>query len=134
MELELGGNTYKTGRLTPFQQFHIARRLAPALLAFANTFKDAAKASIQGQDSEEAFLAGMGPVADALANLKDEDTEYVLNACLGVCFRQQPGGWQKVSIGPGKLMFDDIDMVVMLRLSSEVIKENLANFMGALPG
>jgi len=129
MEVTIKGAAYQIRKLNPIQQFHIARRLAPALWALSSATESFALAK-----PEEGMLFLYKPVAEAFAKMTDEDTEYVLNTCLAAVFRQQGHGWAPVSVkGSQALMFDDIDLPVMMQLAFEVIKENLGNFFDALP-
>lgn len=139
----IAGNNYKIGKMDAFDQFHVARRLAPALFALGG-----AASSMRGVVSEDgeqpsslelegAMLSAFEPVAQALAGMSDADTEYVLNKCLAIAMREQGNAWQKVAVMSGgkmRLMFQDIDMPVMVQLAVMVIKENLGNFFTALPG
>lgn len=123
--IEIGGNTYKIGKLNAIQQFHITRRLAPSLWALA-------EASGSAPSNSDPILA-LKPVAQAVSQLSDEDSEYVLHTCLGVVMRDQKGQWARVWAKGGGLMFDDIDLQVMMQLTFAVIRENLGNFFSALP-
>jgi hypothetical protein len=75
-------------------------------------------------------LAGfIGPLTDALSGMSDEDVDYVLDVCLGVCQRLQPNGQGAPVIARGGgLMFEDIDMGQMMQLAVKVIQENLGGF------
>lgn len=131
-ELAIGGNNYRIGKLTPFQQFHIARRLAPVLFALGSSAEQAAdklRASIEGQGLDT--LSVYGPVADVLSKMSDADSEYVLGTCLAVVHRQQGASWAAVHAQGGGLMFQDIGLAEMMQLAVAVLKENLGNFFGA---
>lgn len=121
-EIELAGSTYAIGKLNAKQQFHVARRLGPALVALATGFTASA---------EDDSLLKFKPIAEALARMSDEDSEYILDTCLAVCSRKQEKGFAKV-MANGQMMFADIDLAVMIQLTAAVVKENLENFMGAL--
>ena len=125
MDITIAGNNYKTTKLDAFKQFHVSRRLAPALWALAG----AASSDKGGDDSA---LMALEPVARAVSQMSDEDSEYVLKACLSVCNREQNGGWAKVMNGNGQMMFQDIDMPAMMQLTFAVIQDNLGNFMQGL--
>lgn len=125
METEINGQQYRTGKLNAIQQFHVARRLAPALWAMG-----AAAAGAELTDlSDAGALMKLGPVAEALAKMSDADTEYILKTCMSVVARQQGQGWAAVQAQNGSaLMFEDIDLPVMMRLTFVVVQENLGNF------
>ncbi len=127
MELELSGNNYKIGKLSAMQQLHIVRRLAPTIFALSSaTSTDTPKTDFEA-------LSALAPVADMISKMSDEDSEYVVKSCLSVVFRQNATGWAKIQAGNGNLMFDDIDLSAMMKLTFEVVKDNLGNFLTALP-
>lgn len=128
MDKIIDGAPYKTGRLNAFQQFHVTRRLAPILGTLVQALGAQAAEEVSKKDM---MLLMFTPVADALSSMSDEDTNYILNTCLRVCQRQQPGGWADVLSPQGALMFQDIDMACMLQLTVAVIQENLGNFFRA---
>lgn len=115
---EVGGHKYRIGRIDARKQFHVARRLAPLL------------AGMSGLGSKGAgFAALIGPLTDALSGMSDEDVDYVLDACLGVCQRIEANGHPApVMSRSGALMFEDIDMGQMIQLAVKVIQENLGGF------
>lgn len=135
MELPIEGETYRIGKLDAFKQFHITRRLAPILFALGQGMSSLApeKQVTEGAEqvvqagAEEAIFKAFRPIADVLAKMSDEDTEYVLAQCLNVCSKQQGSGWAPVRVA-GRLMFEDMSMQVMMRLTVATIQENLGNF------
>lgn len=147
MEVTIKGAEYKIRKLTPFQQFHVARRLAPALWALGGAAATVVKAAEQVQngkavedvpadDPTNGMLTAFGPVAEAFASMSDADSEYILSTCLSVVLRKQGSGWAEVAPkgAQGHLAFEDITLPTMIELALEVIKENLGNFFDVLPG
>lgn len=139
-ETAVGGNEYRIGKLPPFKQFHIARRLAPILsaigsaaLSLPNDAAPAVKQAASDEDDFAALLKFVGPIASSLSQLSDDDTEYVLNTCLGAVQRKSGNGWAKVLASNSKLMFEDIDLPTMTQLTIAVIKENLGSFFPEPP-
>lgn len=128
MDITIKGEEYRIGKLDGFTQFHVARRLAPALWALASA---TGGKPVKDLDTAKAVLA-VAPVADVIAHMSDADSNYVLNACLNVCKRKQKEGWQVVLGAPGRFMFEDIDMPVMVQLTVSVVRLNLSNFSDAL--
>jgi hypothetical protein len=145
MELEIGGRTYRTGKLNAFKQLHVARRVAPVMMSIGKTL-EVVLGSIEKQKPVEGdgeppvpskedlkvedarAMVAMLPLAQSMAAMKEEDVDYVLNACLSVCDLKQGDGWQRVQATNGRLMFDFIDLPVMMELAITVIKENLVPF------
>lgn len=125
-ELDIGGHKYRIGKLNAFAQFHLARRLAPALWALGS--------GMLMQVKTDAFdVAAIGPLVEAISKMSNADSEHVLHACLGVCHRQSGTGWQIMYTEGGGLMFQDIDLSVLMQLTTAAIRENLGNFLDALP-
>ncbi|MGI4812802.1 MAG: phage tail assembly chaperone [Janthinobacterium lividum] len=118
-KVEVGGNLYRIGRMDVRKQFHVARRIGPAMLGF-----------LGGSMVKGAQLSTMiGPVVDALSKMSDEDSDYVIDRCLAVVARAQNGGeWARVTAPDGGLMFQDIDLPQMLKLAQAVLAENLRGF------
>ncbi|MDT6962909.1 hypothetical protein QTN24_15520 [Cupriavidus sp. SZY C1] len=149
-EIELNGAQYSIGRLTAKQQLHVSRRIAPvippmipAFLKLAEKLKaSGAEASdASGADKAKMLMAGdlsdlgesLQPFADALAAMNDADADYVIDNCLTAVQRQQPTGWARVVSPEQKtLMFQDMDMAVILPLVVQVIVANLGPFIQGL--
>lgn len=123
-EIKVGDHLYRIGRLDARKQFHVARRLAPVLAGLSGS---AGKTS-------GGLVAQLMPIADALSKMADEDVDYVLDTCLAVCQRAQQGGqYAAVTVANGGLMFQDIDMAQMIKLTVAVIQGNMAGFFDAAP-
>lgn len=144
MEVKIGEHTYRSGRIDARKQFHVARKIGPAYFAMVRAraaaatempkaVADAGGVPPELSEADVAKVSGLmtgmvASVSEALSQMSEEDADFVINTCLAVCERQAGNGWQKVMAGSGALMFEDIDVRVLIRLSIEVIKENLASF------
>lgn len=133
IEFEIGGQRYRAEKLDAFKQLHVSRKIAPIVPKLLPMFL---KFSEQG-DSMKEDLTGMAeafePLAQALADMPDADCEYVFNACLGVVARNQLGNWASIwNQNARSLMFDDIDLGVMVQLTAKVIWDSLGNFIRGL--
>lgn len=130
-EVEITSNTYRIGRLNAFAQFHIARRIAPLLQSLGTAVMDLPRGGAGDDDT----MKSLGPIAEALAKMSDEDCNYVLHACLSVCQRKQQGGqWARVQAPNGAgLMFEDIGLAELMQIALATIQENLSNFFPAAP-
>ena len=81
----------------------------------------------------ESFMPILAPISEVVGSMSDEDANYIIFSCLSVVKRQSDtGGFSPVVAGNNQLMFQDIDMITMLRLSVEVIRENLRGFFTGL--
>lgn len=139
---EINGQVYSIGKLDAMTQFHVARRLAPVFAALTSAIMGAkipkmpeglSPEDLKKAVEEAQFLAIAEPIMKVMATMPDADVNYVLNTCLGVVTRQVGNSQAPVMID-GALMFQDIDMQLMLRLVSDVLRSNLSSFFGQAPG
>jgi hypothetical protein len=114
-EFQIGAHHYLVGRLDARRQFDVARRLGYVLTMLG------AEKSAEFKPTPENFariiLVTAGQVPQA-------DMDTALNICLGVVKRKITGdvGWASVTTQKGDaLMFDDIDMPIMLQLVWHVV-------------
>lgn len=126
-EVEIGGHRYRTGKLDAFKQFHLFRKLMPVLSGMGETFSDMPDGGV----ADEKFWSAMGPVANAVAEMTQQDSEFILKTCLQTVSMWNGNTWVRITAANGELMFEDIDMMGMLQLTFEVIKDNLGSFFGA---
>lgn len=117
--VEINGQKYRIGRMDVRKQLHVSRRLGPAMLGLL------ASSQMKGFN----LTAMIGPSVDALSKMSDEDTDYVIDQCLGVVQREQANGqWAPIRASHGGLMFQDIGLMQMLNLTRAVLAENLKDF------
>jgi hypothetical protein len=124
MEFEIKSQTYRAGKLSAFQQFHVSRRLAPLLASLGGSL----------DEMRADPLSLFAPIAQGIASLPDADADFVLNTCLGTVQRAQGQAWARVMAPGGGLMFEDIGMPEMLQIVGRVLMENFADFFADLPG
>lgn len=120
----INGVHYRTfTKMEVMTQFHVARRVAPLL----------AKSAAAGSEMDS-FLT----FSDVLSSASDEDCNYVIVNAMATVQREQSGPsgnslWSPIwNVAARKPMFDDIDMVVMLRLAIAVVRDNIGNFLPSL--
>jgi len=126
-ELELEGNTYRIGNLDAMRQFHVARRLGPLLASLGVSITSAAEMGRSLANDETNMLSMMAPIMDIVAKMPDDDVEYIINTCLSVVHRKHKQDWAPVLAGT-RLVYQDIGMTEMVRLTVEVVKECLGGF------
>ena len=133
MEAEIKGAKYRTGRLTPYTQAAITRRLLPCLVGLGAAVKDLKlkPGDIEQMDDLATIVNAFGPIASAIAKMTDDEFNFVLNACLDAATRQDGEKWARIRAQGGGFMYDDIDLPVMVQLTYKTLAENLGNF---LPG
>jgi hypothetical protein len=124
--VEIKGITYQIGRLTPKKAFHVSRRLAPFLGAILPHINKLMEHREGGN-----LLSGVSTVLPAIAKLAasmpNEDVDFIIDTCLTVVAMRQERGYAPVQVN-GQIMFDSVDMMIMLQLTAEVVKVNLVDF------
>jgi hypothetical protein len=125
--IELKGTTYVIGKLDAMKQFHVTRRLAPLLAAAGESASQVKDLEVDG-----IFMRMAMAVTTGLASMKDEDAEFIIGTCCDAVQRQV--GDKRIAIRAGGRFFDDIDMMTMMRLTSEVVQENCGDFFAQLIG
>lgn len=129
-QIELNGINYQIGKLDALTQFHVTRRLLP-ILATAGI----GVSQLKGMKTVEDFMPLLGPITAIVASMSDDDSNYVIFTCLSVVKRQvTPESWANLTTPERKLMYQDLDMIMMLRLTFEVLRENLMGFLTEFGG
>lgn len=134
---QIEGTTYQISRLTPKKAFHVARRLAPFLGAILPHLRQLFDKGEDGKPVDPGTFLERGSdvlpaIAEVIAKMPNEDCDFIIDTCLSVVSVRQDRGSAPV-MGNGVLMFDYIDMKVMLQLTAEVVKVNLADFFPSSP-
>lgn len=129
MERMIGETAYQIGKMDARKQLHVVRRLVPTLLEAVPL---AELKDIKSLDLTK-VVSKLGPLSDALASMKDEDVDYIIDTCLAVVSRKVDGdrGWAPLITQGGGMMYD-IDLGTMMSLTFEVVQENLQGFFDAL--
>jgi len=127
-EIEAGGHTYRVGKLDAMRQFHVTRRLLPILTTLGLT-ADKLKGVAADVAKDDALLLVAGPVADIIAKMPNEDVDYVIQTCLSVVRRKDGERWAPVLAGV-HFQYQDITMPTMVKLTIEVVRENMGGFFG----
>lgn len=113
--------TYRFRKMNAFDQLHVARRLAPILAGL-------------GGLSKLSLDSAFGPIAQALAALKDDDVNYIIQKCLGAVDRKLPGGgfmvvWNKDA---NQSQFQDLELGALLKLTGIAMEHNLQGFLSGM--
>lgn len=138
-EINVGADTFRIGRLDAMKQLHVARRLGPIMAGLGSSIMELLQqerpADAEGEEGgsaasmqkEAAMLALMAPIMDVVAEMPDETVDYIVRTCLSVVQRRQGDKWAPMMRGTN-FMFQDVDMTLLIRLTVEVVKENLGGF------
>lgn len=128
--IKVGAATYRLGkRLSAIEQFHVTRRLGPALVLCGVTWQMIQQGIEVSLDD---WVAVAGPVMDVVSKMQDDDVEKVITTCLRAVEREQGSAWAPVMSSAGQIMFEDIDQAEMVRLVLHVLRHNLSNFARGL--
>lgn len=154
MQQQINGHTYHFDKLPLDEQFHVARRLAPAVWAFgqsslgvlqralpdgvALTLANLQKslAGLEDGAMMGLLLSSADPLVKIIANMSNADSEYVIYRCLLRVSRQVDAGgvnvgWQAVYVENGGFIFQDMELPEMLQLVVASVRRNLGNFTPA---
>lgn len=130
----IGNYTYSFGKLAPRVQFHVVRRIMPAMTNVIGVLQGL-QAMGRADVPKEEILATCSPaIIESMGRMADEDLDYVLDHCLSVVQRQQEqGGWAPIMAPNHAMMFADITMPQMVQLAYAALEENVGNFFDLLP-
>jgi hypothetical protein len=162
-EIEIGQTRYRVNRMNVFDQAHVARKVAPIVFSMGRGYAAAlskipertpqpppeytdgnggngvTEADFEQPDQQEIaeqneiLFETLGPIADVLSKMSDEDVDYVLKKCLTVCQKYTGTGWAPL-MRNGNLMFDDLDLATLMQLTMEVVQDNLGPSLRGLLG
>ena len=162
-DVEIGEHRYRIGKMTVFDQAHVARKIAPVVFSLGKGYAQAmakfptAREALRteepittnGHDNNppdeyeqqldpqetaqqnEIFFETLGPIAEVLAKMEENDVDYVLKKCLGIVSRFNGHNFVPM-MRSGNLMFDDLDLSTLMQLTMEVVQDNLGPTLLAL--
>lgn len=136
-EFQINGVNFKLNKVDAFKQFHIVRRMGPLLGELLPAMKTAAVVSGKKEMSEDekfdSFAEIASPLFAGLAKLSDKDSEFILTGLLeAVEMQQDNGGWARLATNAG-LMFNNIELPLMLQVAGRALMFNIGNFFAILP-
>jgi len=129
MEKEINGHAYRFGKIDALTQFHLVRRLAPVLASVGLSL---------GKLQQVANAADLlGPAFEVLAKMTDEESNYIIFACLRSVHRKDGqgagAGWVAlVPTAQNVLAYQDIELPEMLQLTMWALRTNLEGFFKGL--
>ena len=137
-EIEIGEVHYRTGRLNVFEQLNLVRRIAPLLSGLGQSLAQAPQRRVSnGEDEDDPaldpaaeanFWAALKPIAEAIKDMSDEDSTYVVRLCLSKCRRQDNGHWAAIMASSGQDFMFPIDLATAMQLTYATLGENLDSF------
>ena len=132
-EVPIGEHVFVIGRLDPRRAFHVVRRLAPLV----GSLKDFIPYVIGDREFDandlETITLLAEPVAKALAEIPEDDANYIIDTCLSVVRLKLPeqGNVETPIMAGPHMMYEWITMPMMIRLVSNCVIENLQGFLPA---
>lgn len=139
MDFEIKGVTYRTSKLSVFDQLKVTRKLLPVLAGILPDIQSIKSAAAPKGDGSSDSLAVYGVMekalpkfAEKLAGMTEDDTNAIILPCLSVIARKNGNAWVPV-MNSDVLMFDDINMMDMLQMVGRVVGDSLGNFLPAAP-
>jgi len=121
IEKTINEKTYRIDKLDVFAQANLLSLISPFVSALAPVITS-------GMDGASAVMAVSSPMAQTLAQMTDNERNDIFNRALSCVWRKNDKGDYVSVMVSGVLAFDDIDLVTMLKLVGESLKENFATF------
>ncbi len=129
VEFEFMGKSYRLGTMDCFEQFHVSRKLAPIIASMGGEmFKLLSGKGDTKKLSKVDWMLLAGPMADVLAQMSNEESEYILRTCLKYIKRKEDSAWAPIMLSTGQMMYADLKMTHMLRLVFEMLVHNFGDF------
>ena len=122
---------YSANKINGMTQFHVSRRLAPLVGILPIVTRGRKAGDVASPIPPEQVKEVMTEALRIIGEMKDEDVEYVLDACLKQVMRWDVPTQQWFSVWNSqarKPMFDDVNMMTMMGICFHVIKASLGPF------
>lgn len=137
--INVGEYHYQVGKLNALDQLHVSRRIAPVIPTIAPLLVNIVEAGLTDIKDSESFdidilktlAPSFQPFAEALAEMSDEHTDYVISKCMSVVRRKTNDGYAAVWRNKAPA-FDDMEMSEILPLVIAVLRSSLGNFIAGL--
>lgn len=132
IEFEIKGVTYRAEKLDAFAQLHVSRKIAPIVPLVLPVLGMLQARGLDGIGQDMGAVSEiLAPLANAFAAMPKDDADMVVVACLSVVLRKDGSTYSRV-YRDGRMMFQDIELDVMLPLIVHVIRDSLGNFTKGL--
>lgn len=130
-DFTIGSRNFKLNKIPAIKQYHIVRKVAPILSDMLPMLSKFSKMS--SDELKEDQIEALAPVLNGFAKLSDVESEKLLIGLLSsVEMQQESGNWAKLANENG-MMFDDLELPVMLQAAGRAFMFNMAGFFAALP-
>lgn len=134
LEFEISNRKLRADRLTPIEQFHLSRKLAPLVPPLVPVLlKIARDADAVGIERVLELAEVAEPFALALAAMKNEAAEEILNHTLrSVKVETAPTVWMPLWVGTTASVVEMNDFSKLLPIMLRVIQFNLGDFISGI--
>jgi len=135
-KFSIGQREFSLSKIDAIKQFHIVRRLMPVLtelLPVAQKYGKLSKEQLEKKMTEDS-LEDLAPVLNGLAKLGDADSNKILYGLLSSVQMKQGehGNWANLVTGE-QLMFQDLELPILLQAAGRALMFNLSGFFATLP-
>ena len=127
-DFKIGEREFRSQKMSAMKQVHVGRKVLP----FYGDMMATAYKNGTSEADISAMLDRFKPIANALAEMKDEDAEYIINSCLDVTQIKQGSIWSNMRSN-GLLMFQDLEGFDLIKIASYVLQDNFARFFSGSP-
>ncbi len=82
-------------------------------------------------DKLAGLASSFSPLADALASMSKENSDFIIYTCLSSVSMKNGNDWAKLCRGE-QIMFDDLELATIYQIVLKVLRYNLGNFITGL--
>ncbi len=118
--LEIGGATYRVGKLPMLNRLQVLALLAPVLSSVAESLTRA----IPALDADDSELLAYGSllIVQAMSRLSNLEIQQIATACLAVCERKAISGWEGIVDE-----VETLDPLISLALIARTLYQSIGN-------
>jgi hypothetical protein len=133
-EFDIDGHTYRTTKMNGREQFHLLRKLG----TMAGIFSRFVRLDLPPNEAMRNMTVIMA-FWEEFSKLTEAQADDLLSHCLSHTRRLAGGNGAGPQVAlpmfQGRDMFEDLDIMVLMRICIEVIRENLGSFfpIGSVP-
>ena len=132
LDFEIGRHRFRAERLTPREQFHLSRKLAPLVPPMVPMLMQIARNADQPADIP-ALAALAEPFALALSAMKNETADEIFDHALrSVKVETSPTVWMPLWTGGMTIVAELNDLSKLLPIVLRVIQFNLGDFISGI--
>lgn len=135
METTIENVTYRIDKMPVRTQFHVLRKIGPLLTKLdklPGLFMLAQKTGMSKDELAMVLFNAISPMLNALADLPQEDADFVMDQCLLVVHRKDEASGKFSPLFTGAMLMFPMELPLMMTVVFEVLKHNYDNFFDLL--